>query len=102
MIPPFKIPDSFEEFSRMTQAELQQMRESMNKAHELHTQIMTTIEQQLTEIITTLEGGTMPDLDTICHHAERLIDERTKNETYSWRGTPILSVTHSVTLTRLV
>lgn len=82
--------------SRMSQTELRALRALENTAKQRQSELLDTIEHHLTETITRLEGGTMPDLDTIRQHAERLIDERTKDETYSWRGTPILRITHNL------
>lgn len=96
MTPPFQLPNSFEEFSRWTQADLRQLREFEAAAKQRQSKLLDTIEHHLTETITRHEGGTMPDLDTIRQHAERLIDDRTKDETYSWRGTPILRITHNL------
>lgn len=95
MTPPFQIPDTFDEFRRMTQAELRLMRDLENTARQMQSKVMDTVEQHLTEIVTHLEGGTMPDQDTIRQHAQRLINDRTKDETYSWRGIPILRLTHN-------
>lgn len=92
MTPPFQIPQSFEEFSSMTQADLRRLRDLESTARQLQTQVIDTVERHLTEIVTRLEGGTLPDHDTLRQHAQRLIDDRTKTETYSWRGTPILRV----------
>ena len=95
MTKPFKIPQSFEEFSRMTQADLRQLRDLEDTARQLQSKVLDTVEQHLTEIVTRLEGGTMPDHDTIRQHAQRIIDDRTKDDTYAWRGTPILRLTYN-------
>ncbi len=93
--PPFKIPQSFDEFRRMTQAELRLMRGLEDSARQLKSKVLDTVEHHLTEIVTRLEGGTMPDQDTIRQHTQRLINDRTKDETYSWRGIPILRLTYN-------
>ena len=95
MTPSFQIPETFEEFSRLTQADLRRLRDLEDTARQLQSKVLDTVEQHLTEIVTRLEGGTMPDLDTISQHAQRLIDDRTKDETYSWRGTPILRLNYN-------
>lgn len=95
MTPPFQIPESFEQFTRISQADLRLMRDIENAAQQLRSHVLDTIEQHLTEIVTRLEGGTMPDHDTISQHAQRLINDRTKTETYSWRGSPILRISYN-------
>jgi len=114
MTKPFKIPETFEEFTHMTQADLRRLRDLEDTFRQVQSKVLDTIERTLTEIVTHLEGGTMPDHDTIRQHADRLIDERAKTETYSWRGTPILRLSYNhkcpperwgtdyITLTRLV
>lgn len=97
MTPPFQIPDSFEAFSRLTQADLRRMRDMEAAVHQLRTHVLTTIEQHLTEIVTRLEGGTLPDPSVLAQHADRLINTATNTETYSWRGTPILRVIYNTT-----
>lgn len=97
MTPSFQIPETFEEFSRLTQADLRRMRDMEAAVHQLRTHVLTTIEQHLTEIVTRLEGGTLPDPTIIARHADRLINTVTNTETYSWRGTPILRATFNTT-----
>jgi hypothetical protein len=89
---PFQLPETFEQFTRMTQADLHRMREIENAAQQLRSHVLDTIQQ----------------------HAHLLISEQTKTETYSWRGTPILQISYNqqcpperldtdyITLTRLV